>query len=159
METWLKTIFEYLYITIGTFGVAIIVWCVILSVYKLLKLEFSRLKNKSIYRERESVRHQFASYLLFALEFLIAADIIATVIHPAFEEIAILASIVVIRTMISYFLEKEISKFNANSACGMPYYIGGQVESEEQLIDLDLAYAPPFLGVWDPVQIAARKIV
>jgi len=51
---------------------------------------------------------------LFALEFLIAADIIATVIHPKFEEIAILASIVVIRTMISYFLEKEIEKFNVS---------------------------------------------
>jgi uncharacterized membrane protein len=49
---------------------------------------------------------------LLALEYLIAADIIATVIHPAFEEIAILAGIVVIRTVISYFLEKEIEKFN-----------------------------------------------
>jgi NADPH-dependent 2,4-dienoyl-CoA reductase/sulfur reductase-like enzyme len=29
----------------------------------------------------------------------------------------------------------------------------------QQLVDLDLAYAPPFSGVWDPVQIAARKIV
>jgi uncharacterized membrane protein len=37
--------------------------------------------------------------------------VIATVIHPKFEEIAILASIVVIRTLISYFLEKENEKF------------------------------------------------
>lgn len=109
----LKTVFEYLYIAIGTFGVAIIVWGVVLTIYRLLKLEFSRLKQKSIYRERESLRHQFATYLLLALEFLIAADIIATVIHPTFEEIAILASIVIIRTVISYFLEKEIEKFNA----------------------------------------------
>ena len=29
----------------------------------------------------------------------------------------------------------------------------------EQLIDLDLAYAPPFSSVWDPVQIAARELV
>ncbi len=114
METWLKTVFEYLYITIGTFGVAIIVWGVALTIYRLLNLEFSRLRNKPVYRERESARHQFASYLLLALEFLIAADIIATVIHPTFEEIAILASIVVIRTVISYFLEKEIEKFNAS---------------------------------------------
>ena len=70
------------------------------------------MENKSIYRERETVRHQIASYLLLALEFLIAADIIATEIHPTFEEIAILASIVAIRTVISYFLEKEISKLN-----------------------------------------------
>jgi len=114
METHLANIFNILYITIGTFGVVIIVWGVVLTIYRLLKLEFRRLKHKSIYRERESVRHQFASYLLLALEFLIAADIIATVIHPTFEEIAILASIVAIRTVISYFLEKEISKFNAN---------------------------------------------
>lgn len=113
MATHLTNIFEILYITIGTFGVAIIVWGVALTVYRLLKLEFTRLKNKSIYRERESVRHQFASYLLLALEYLIAADIIATVIHPTFEEIAILASTVVIRTVISYFLEKEIRNFNA----------------------------------------------
>jgi NADPH-dependent 2,4-dienoyl-CoA reductase/sulfur reductase-like enzyme len=27
----------------------------------------------------------------------------------------------------------------------------------EEMIDLDLAYAPPFSPVWDPVQVAARK--
>ncbi len=113
MEVYLKTIFEYLYIVTGSIGVAIILWGVVLTVYRLLKLELSRLTHKSIYRERESVRHLFASYLLLALEFLIAADIILTVIHPTFEEIAILASIVAIRTMISYFLEKEIDKFNS----------------------------------------------
>lgn len=114
METYLKDAFEFLYIVIGSIGVAIIVWGLALTVYRLLKLEFSRFNHNSIYRERESVRHQFASYLLLALEFLIAADIILTVIHPTFEEIAILASIVVIRTLISYFLEKEIAKFNKN---------------------------------------------
>ena len=114
METYLTNVFEFLYIAIGSVGVAVIVWGLGLTVFRLLKLEFSRLKNKPIYRERESVRHQFASYLLLALEFLIAADIIATVIHPTFEEIAILASIVGIRTLISYFLEKEISNFNEN---------------------------------------------
>jgi uncharacterized membrane protein len=113
METYLTNSFEFLYIIIGTMGVLIIVWGVVLSAFRLLKLELTRLKHKSIYRERELVRHHFASYLLLALEFLIAADIIATVIHPSFEEIAILASIVVIRTAISYFLEKEVDKFNS----------------------------------------------
>ena len=85
MEVYLKTIYEYLYIAIGSVVVAIIVWGVVLTVYRLLRLEFDRIKHKFIYRERESVRHQFASYLLLALEFLIAADIISTVIHPTFE--------------------------------------------------------------------------
>jgi NADPH-dependent 2,4-dienoyl-CoA reductase/sulfur reductase-like enzyme len=29
----------------------------------------------------------------------------------------------------------------------------------EELVDLDLAYAPPFSGVWDPVQQAAREVL
>ncbi|MCF8361444.1 MAG: CoA-disulfide reductase [Prolixibacteraceae bacterium] len=31
--------------------------------------------------------------------------------------------------------------------------------SVQQMVNLDLAYAPPFSGVWDPVQIAARKLI
>jgi uncharacterized membrane protein len=112
MQTKLVEIFEFLYILIGSIGVAVIVWGVFLAVFQLLKLELNRSRYPSVYRERESIRHRFASYLLLALEFMIAADIIATVIHPTFEEIAILASIVAIRTIISYFLEKEIERFN-----------------------------------------------
>jgi uncharacterized membrane protein len=114
MENDLKNILEFLYIAIGSIGVAIILWGVLIAIISFLKLEFSKFKDKTIYHERESIRHHFASYLLLALEFLIAADIIITVIHPTFEEIGILASIVAIRTVISYFLEKEIREFNAN---------------------------------------------
>ncbi len=112
MEAKLDEIFEVFYIAIGSMGVAVIVWGVTLALIRLFKLEFSRTHYQSVYREREYIRHKFASYLLLALEFMIAADIIATVIHPTFEEIAILASIVAIRTIISYFLEKEVDKFN-----------------------------------------------
>jgi len=29
----------------------------------------------------------------------------------------------------------------------------------QQIVDLDLSYAPPFSPVWDPVQTAARQLV
>jgi len=29
----------------------------------------------------------------------------------------------------------------------------------QQVLDLDLAYAPPFSGVWDPVAVAAREML
>jgi hypothetical protein len=61
----------------------------------------------------------------------------------------------------------------------MPFHIGGQLIgfnsadtpfstiatattdslTTQQLIDLDLAYAPPFSTACDPVQIAARKFI
>lgn len=112
MGTMLINVFEIIYLIAGAIGVAIIAWGGILTLFRFLRLEFSGLKYKNVYRRRELIRYLFASYLILSLEFFIAADIIKTVIHPSFEEIAILASIVAIRTVISYFLEKEIERFN-----------------------------------------------
>jgi uncharacterized membrane protein len=42
------------------------------------------------------------------LEFLIAADIIHTIVEPTLKELAILGGIVVIRTIISFFLGREL---------------------------------------------------
>lgn len=97
--------------TIGVAGVAIIVWGVILITFRLLKLEIKRFKQISIYRERETLRHQLGSYLLLGLEFLIAADVIRTITHPTLKDMAVLGSIVLIRTVISHFLEREVAEF------------------------------------------------
>jgi len=98
---------------IGMAAILIIIWGVFLMLVRLIVLEVSRLKKHSIYYERESLRHQLGSYLLLGLEFLIAADIIRTVTHPTLQEMAVLASIVVIRTVVSYFLDREIATFKS----------------------------------------------
>jgi len=97
---------------IGIAAVLIITWGAIIIFCNLIKLEVSRFKGHKPYYERAVLRHRFGSYLLLGLEFLIAADIILTITHPTLEEIAILASIVVIRTIISYFLDKEMAYNN-----------------------------------------------
>ncbi len=56
---------------------------------------------------REGLRHCFGSYLLLGLEFLIAADIINTVLKPVLGEVAVLAAIVLIRTIIGLTLDRE----------------------------------------------------
>lgn len=99
-------------IIIGLIGAAIIVWGVILTTFRLLNIEIKRFKQKSVYHEREILRHQLGSYLLLGMEFLIAADIIGTVTHPTIKDMAVLGSIVFIRTVISYFLEKEVVNFS-----------------------------------------------
>jgi uncharacterized membrane protein len=98
---------------IGIVGVAIIIWGVVLTLVRVIILEASRIRKKSIYYERESLRHQLGSYLLLGIEFLIAADIIGTVTHPTLEDMAVLASIVIIRTLISFFLDREIAMFKS----------------------------------------------
>jgi len=94
----------------------IIAWGVLLTFFKFIMLEIKRLRGTKTYREKEILRHQFGSYLLLGLEFLIAADVILTITYPSLEEIAILASIVVIRTVISYFLDKEMA-YSENRKC------------------------------------------
>ena len=36
---------------------------------------------------------------------------------------------------------------------------GTLVDTAPDLVDLDLAYAPPFSSVWDPIQQAARQVL
>jgi uncharacterized membrane protein len=52
--------------------------------------------------ERQRLRHLLGYYLLVGLEFLIAADIIDTLMKPQVDELLTLGLIVVIRTVISY---------------------------------------------------------
>lgn len=54
-------------------------------------------------------RAEIGRAILLGLEFLVAADIIATVtVDPSFESVGVLAAIVVIRTFLSFSLETEI---------------------------------------------------
>jgi uncharacterized membrane protein len=54
------------------------------------------------------VRLAFARYLMLALEFLLAADILATVISPTWDQLSQLAVIAIIRIALNYFLGKEM---------------------------------------------------
>ena len=50
----------------------------------------------------------FARWLILGLEFMLAADIVRTVIAPTWHDIGQLAAIAVIRTFLNYFLERDL---------------------------------------------------
>ena len=56
---------------------------------------------------------KFATWILLALEFALAADILRTAVAPTWEDIWKLAVIATIRTMLNYFLAKDIAAFEA----------------------------------------------
>ena len=102
-------ILEHISFGIGIVAIAIIVWGVLLGLFGILKSEFYKLRPKSKKSiTLHQIRYTVGSYLLLGLEFLIAADIIRTIVKPTLEELAILGGIVAIRTVISYFLGKEL---------------------------------------------------
>lgn len=86
---------------------------------QLMKLKRFTGKYTSINIRR--LRATFGTYLLLGLEFLIASDILKTVLEPTLNELAILGGIVVLRTVLSVFLNKEIKELEAeNEGSGEP---------------------------------------
>lgn len=60
--------------------------------------------------EFSAVRLSMARFLVLGLEFQLAADVLRTAISPSFEEIGKLAAIATIRTVLNYFLNREIAQ-------------------------------------------------
>ena len=58
--------------------------------------------------EKEAVRLRLARWLAVALEFALAADILRTAIAPSWEDIGKLAAIAALRTLLNFFLQREI---------------------------------------------------
>ncbi|MEA3455656.1 MAG: DUF1622 domain-containing protein [Campylobacterota bacterium] len=102
-------VLHYLTLGIGFIGISVIVWGVILSVKNFVIREFHRKNGTDNYKDIAVLRRQLGSYLLLGLEFLIAADIVNTIIKPSLDEVIILGAIVAIRTVLTYSLNKEVS--------------------------------------------------
>ncbi len=61
---------------------------------------------------RRAVWVGFAVWIVLALEFALAADIVRTAIAPTWDDIGRLAAIAVIRTALNYFLDKDLAEFS-----------------------------------------------
>lgn len=86
----------------------------VVGVFLVLKTLFDWRPLKKDYGQRNSrnaeIRKLLASYILLSLEVLVVADIIESVIKPTWTDILKLALIILIRTIISYFLNLEIEE-------------------------------------------------
>ena len=67
-----------------------------------------RRRQPSSHGARKAVWRRFGTWLLLGLEFELAADIIASVVSPTWEDIGELGAIAVIRTFLNYFLERDL---------------------------------------------------
>ena len=56
------------------------------------------------------IRLHLGRYLALGIEFQLGSDILGTAVSPTIEEVGLLAAIVVIRTVLNYFLSKELER-------------------------------------------------
>lgn len=59
---------------------------------------------------RTFIRIHLGRWLALALEFTLAADILATAVAPTWDDIGRLAAIIVLRTLLNYFLQREVNE-------------------------------------------------
>jgi len=103
-------VLDYIYYIIGGIGVTVVIWGVIKGIVALLITEIRRFRSlgaQTIELE-EPIRVGIGFYLVLGLEFLIAADIIRTILEPSLVELGVLGAIVAIRILLAYFLGREI---------------------------------------------------
>jgi len=93
---------------IDVLALAVILIGLVVAIIQFVRSQLHGLRGGGFADSMKRVRCVFGSYLLLGLEFMIAADITRTINEPTYEELIILGSIVVIRTVISHFLNKEI---------------------------------------------------
>lgn len=86
-------------------GVLVIFFGVLLALSRYAIYLFSR--NDAI--DINQIRLKLGQVLTLGLEFIVAADLIGTTTAPDYYTVGILASIVLIRTLLSYTLNREIN--------------------------------------------------
>lgn len=109
LHSFLDTIATIISVT----SLLIVTYGALISVLSFLGNEMKRFTGTYSTINIRKLRATFGTYLLLGLEFLIASDILKTVLEPTLNELAILGGIVVLRTILSVFLNKEIKELEA----------------------------------------------
>ena len=73
----------------------------------ILLLKSRQMKSTPLHRR---LKLKFGGWLALALEFQLASDIVKTTIAPTYENLIQLAAVAIIRTFLTYFLNREIKE-------------------------------------------------
>ena len=103
----LNKIVQIVCVAISVLGAIVVIWGVVEAFVRFLFLKLS-FKPQNPISANEVVRQRLGAHLLLGLEIFIAGDIISSVVSPSWQKVGILAAIVAIRTVLSYFLRMEI---------------------------------------------------
>ena len=76
----------------------------------LVSITLAMLPGRATHGRRKEIWRRFGGWLILALEFELAADIMRSTIAPGWLEIGQLGAIAVIRTFLNYFLEQDIER-------------------------------------------------
>ena len=100
---------EWLALLTDAVGVSIMLAGFLLALWQFLSGFWSQTVMDEI-AVIQKVRCRLGSYLVLSLEFMIVSDLLHSVMTQALEDLYFLAALVLLRTIIGYFLNKEIQE-------------------------------------------------
>ncbi|HLY95871.1 MAG TPA: DUF1622 domain-containing protein [Sideroxyarcus sp.] len=91
-------------------GAAVVTWGSLHGLILLLRRVWRSMQKQAVEESLRDVRIAIGEKMALGLDFFLAGDIIGTIVVPSKDTLMILGGIVVIRTVMAYFLAKEIEK-------------------------------------------------
>jgi uncharacterized membrane protein len=118
LEPWLEVLIGYLAAVAEMAAAGVIGVGVLKSIWYYLRslLAPSRAHTEQV----QAIRLTLGQALTLGLEFTVASDILRTAVAPSRQEILNLATIVLLRTLLNFFLEREIHQVEARSQPSSP---------------------------------------
>ena len=110
MHEFLVKLIEYIVPLTELLGVAVVTWGSVHGLMLLVMRGANILQHKPFPHSLRDIRIAIGEKMALGLDFFLAGDIIGTIVVPSKESLMLLGGIVVIRTVMAYFLAKEIEK-------------------------------------------------
>lgn len=104
----ITSIFKILIVILQSVSVIVILYGVFLTAIRFIRVEFSGEDKISTVQKLTIVKNSLVSYILLGLEILVCSGIILSILRPTLYDILLLGSTVALRTLISFFLKKEL---------------------------------------------------
>jgi uncharacterized membrane protein len=101
-------IIEYVILIIEIIVGILVAGIVIMTLGDLLRSLLTKIRKRQQQVHVREIVTRMLRGLLIVLDFLIAADLLQTILDPSLEETAVLALVVVLRILLSWSLSKEI---------------------------------------------------
>ena len=109
-------VLEWLAVIIDLTAVSIMIWAFVAAVVGLVRGSISADDAHGRILNIQAARCGLGVKLVFALELMIISDLFHTIISRSVDDLILVGGLVVIRTAIAYFVNKEIQEVSAELA-------------------------------------------
>ncbi|MFN3431486.1 MAG: DUF1622 domain-containing protein [Candidatus Sericytochromatia bacterium] len=116
MEELFKTITMHLANVVELLAALVITLAVLKATAQALATYF----RLPMGRPKEEIRLHLGRWLALALEFTLAADILETAVAPTWDDIGKLGAIIVLRTLLNHFLQRDVEHAESRGARDTP---------------------------------------